>query len=87
MLFYTAEKDGVVDVKALKKYLQKRLALFKMPRDLREIEEMPRQEDGQIDVARLLAAPLPVGINRPNNAAAPVTLPVTGAAKGQSVQS
>lgn len=87
LLFYTAEKDGVVDVKALKKYLQKRLALFKMPRDLREIEEMPRQEDGQIDVARLLAAPLPVGINRPNNAAAPVTLPVTGAAKGQSVQS
>lgn len=87
VLFYTAEKDGVVETKALKKYLQKRLALFKMPRDMREIETMPRQEDGQIDTARLRSIPLPVGINRPNNAAAPVTLPVTGAAKGQSVQS
>ncbi len=59
--FYTVEKDGIVEEKALKKYLQKRLALFKMPRDFREMAEMPRQEDGRIDTARLLAAPLPFG--------------------------
>lgn len=70
--FYTAEKDGVVDAKALKKYLQKRLALFKMPRDLREIAEMPRQEDGQIDAAKLSSS-LMAGLNRPDKPAAPVT--------------
>ena len=39
--YYTVEPGAAVDKRALKKYLQQNLALFKVPRIYYEIDEMP----------------------------------------------
>lgn len=46
--YYTVEPGAAVDKRALKKYLQQNLALFKVPRIYYEIDEMPRLATGKI---------------------------------------
>lgn len=46
--YYTVEPGAAVDKRALKKYLQQNLALFKVPRIYHEIDEMPRLATGKI---------------------------------------
>ncbi|WP_462331510.1 class I adenylate-forming enzyme family protein [Schwartzia sp. (in: firmicutes)] len=46
--YYTVQPDAEVDLRALKKYLQQNLALFKIPREFHEIEEMPKTATGKI---------------------------------------
>ena len=46
--YYTVEPGTAVDKRALKKYLQQNLALFKVPRIYYEIDEMPRLATGKI---------------------------------------
>lgn len=55
--FYTVEEDGFVDPQRLKKYLQKKLALFKIPRAFYELEKIPRTAAGHIDREALSATP------------------------------
>ncbi|MBQ1919047.1 MAG: AMP-binding protein [Schwartzia sp.] len=46
--YYTVQPDTEVDLRALKKYLQQNLALFKIPREFHEIKEMPKTATGKI---------------------------------------
>lgn len=46
--YYSVQKTYQVNQKELKKYLQQNLALFKIPRELIEIEDMPKTPTGKI---------------------------------------
>lgn len=52
--FYVVNDGESVDVRALKKFLQKNLALYKIPREFREIAEMPRTSTGKIAKRKLI---------------------------------
>ena len=54
--YYTVKKGEDVDVRTLKKFLQKNLAVYKVPREFCQIPEMPRTSTGKIakrEIARL----------------------------------
>ena len=54
--FYTLQEGESIDLRALKKFLQKNLALYKIPRDFRLLAELPRTSTGKIakkELARL----------------------------------
>ena len=46
--YYSVQPDSYVEVRALKKYLQQNLALFKIPREFRQIDELPKTATGKI---------------------------------------
>ncbi len=46
--FYEVQDGKKVDVRELKKFLQKNLAMYKVPREFRQIPEMPRTSTGKI---------------------------------------
>jgi long-chain acyl-CoA synthetase len=46
--FYAVQEGLSVDARALKKFLQKNLALYKIPRDFRELPELPKTPTGKI---------------------------------------
>ena len=48
------ERDGDVDADALLGYLRGRLASFKVPKDVRFVEELPRTALGKVEKGRLL---------------------------------
>ncbi|MBQ9364307.1 MAG: AMP-binding protein [Schwartzia sp.] len=57
--YYSVQPDGYVEVRALKKYLQQNLALFKIPREFRQIDELPKTSTGKIakkELEKLYAA-------------------------------
>ncbi|WP_201351918.1 fatty acid--CoA ligase [Hydrogenimonas urashimensis] len=51
--FIEPAENETVDLKALRKYLKERLANFKLPRDIRIIEELPKNATGKV-LKRLL---------------------------------
>ena len=54
--YYTVRKNEDVDMRTLKKFLQKNLAVYKVPREFCRIPEMPRTSTGKIakrEIARL----------------------------------
>ncbi|BDY13279.1 fatty acid--CoA ligase [Hydrogenimonas cancrithermarum] len=46
--FIEPAEDETVDVKALRKYLKEKLANFKQPRDIRIIDELPKNATGKV---------------------------------------
>ena len=52
--FYEVQDGAQVDVRELKKFLQKNLALYKVPREFRQIAEMPRTSTGTISKRTIL---------------------------------
>lgn len=52
--YYTTYPEQTVDTRQLKKYLQKDLALYKIPREFHEIPQMPRTSTGKIAKRELL---------------------------------
>ena len=54
-LFYTVQEGTNVDQRALKKYLRSNLATYKVPREFREIEALPKTSTGKI-AKKVLAA-------------------------------
>ena len=46
--YYSIQPDAAVNVRELKKYLQKNLALYKIPREFRLIDELPKTSTGKI---------------------------------------
>ena len=52
--FYVVKDGEKVDTRALKKYLQINLALYKVPREFYEIDEMPRTATGKISKRKIL---------------------------------
>lgn len=51
--FVTVEADKTVDVKEIKQYLLKNLALYKVPRDIVILDALPKNQTGKI-MKRLL---------------------------------
>ena len=49
--YYVASQH--IEVKALKQYLRKNLAIYKVPREFRQIAEMPRTDTGKISKVKL----------------------------------
>ena len=52
--FYEVQNGAEVDARELKKFLQKNLALYKVPREFKEIPEMPRTSTGKISKRKIL---------------------------------
>ena len=52
--FYEVQDGEKIDVRALKKFLQKNLALYKVPREFYELDEMPRTSTGKISKRTIL---------------------------------
>ena len=52
--FYVLEKDANFDIRELKKFLQKNLALYKIPREFHEVKELPRTSTGKISKRKIL---------------------------------
>ncbi len=52
--FYVAKDGEHVDTRALKKFLQINLALYKVPREFYELSEMPRTATGKISKRKIL---------------------------------
>lgn len=52
--FYVVDQGATVDVRALKKFLQKNLALYKVPREFHELPELPRTSTGKISKRQIL---------------------------------
>ena len=46
--FYDVQDGATVDVRELKKFLQKNLALYKIPREFHKLDEIPRTSTGKI---------------------------------------
>ena len=46
--YYSVEPGASVDTRTIKKYLQQNLALFKIPRDFRQIESLPKTSTGKV---------------------------------------
>ncbi len=54
--YYSVEEDSEVDPRLLKKFLQKNLALYKIPREFHEMKELPRTSTGKIAKRNIPAA-------------------------------
>ena len=52
--FYEVQDGAKVDKSDLKKFLQKNLALYKIPREFHELEEIPRTSTGKIAKRKIL---------------------------------
>ena len=52
--FYSTQDESGIDVEELKRFLQKNLALYKIPREFHELEELPRNPTGKISKRRLI---------------------------------
>jgi len=52
--FYDVQEGATVDKSELKKFLQKNLALYKVPREFRELKEIPRTSTGKIAKRKIL---------------------------------
>lgn len=52
--FYEVQDGATVDPRELKKFLQKNLALYKIPREFKQIAEMPRTSTGKISKRKIL---------------------------------
>lgn len=52
--FYEVQDGATVDARELKKFLQKNLALYKVPREFRELKEIPRTSTGKISKRKIL---------------------------------
>lgn len=52
--FYEVVDGATVDVRELKKFLQKNLALYKIPREFRKLNELPRTATGKIAKRQIL---------------------------------
>ena len=52
--FYDVQDGATVDVRELKKFLQKNLALYKVPREFKQIPEIPRTSTGKISKRKIL---------------------------------
>ncbi len=54
--FYSVQENTTIDIRALKKFLQQNLALYKIPRDFRELPDLPKTSTSKIakkELARL----------------------------------
>ena len=52
--FYSMQEGEVMDIKALKHFLQKNLALYKIPREFHQLDELPRTSTGKIFKRKIL---------------------------------
>jgi len=52
--FYEIQDGATVDARELKKFLQKNLALYKIPREFHELKEIPRTSTGKIAKRKIL---------------------------------
>ena len=52
--FYTTQDKSIINVEDLKRFLQKNLALYKIPREFHELDEMPRTPTGKISKRKLI---------------------------------
>lgn len=52
--FFEVQDGAKVDIRELKKFLQKNLALYKVPREFKQIAEMPRTSTGKISKRKIL---------------------------------
>ncbi|MBQ1855015.1 MAG: long-chain fatty acid--CoA ligase, partial [Anaerovibrio sp.] len=52
--FYAVNEGESVNPRELKKYLQKNLALYKIPREFHEVEALPRTSTGKIAKNRII---------------------------------
>ena len=52
--FYEVQDGATVDARELKKFLQKNLALYKIPREFHELKEFPRTSTGKIAKRKIL---------------------------------
>ena len=52
--FYEVKDGETVDARELKKYLQKNLALYKIPREFHELKQIPRTSTGKISKRKIL---------------------------------
>ncbi len=52
--FYVRSEGAEIDIRALKKFLQKNLALYKVPREFHELKELPRTSTGKISKKQIL---------------------------------
>ena len=52
--FYVMNEGAVMDIRELKKFLQKNLALYKIPREFHEVKDLPRTSTGKISKRKIL---------------------------------
>ena len=52
--FYSVQDGETVDVRKLKQYMQRNLALYKIPREFHQIEELPRTSTGKISKLKII---------------------------------
>ena len=52
--FFEVQDGATVDTRELKRFLQKNLALYKVPREFKQIAEMPRTSTGKISKRKIL---------------------------------
>ena len=52
--FFEVQDGATVDVRELKKFLQKNLALYKIPREFHQLDEIPRTSTGKISKRTIL---------------------------------
>ena len=52
--FYSTQDKSKIDVEELKHFLQKNLALYKIPREFHELKELPRTSTGKISKVKLI---------------------------------
>ncbi|MCR5177082.1 MAG: long-chain-fatty-acid--CoA ligase [Anaerovibrio sp.] len=52
--FYSVQEGASINVRELKRFLQKNLALYKIPREFHEMEELPRTTTGKIAKNRII---------------------------------
>ena len=52
--FFDVQDGATVDVRELKKFLQKNLALYKIPREFHKLDEIPRTSTGKIAKRKIL---------------------------------
>ena len=53
--YYSVQPGFAIEARDLKKYLQQNLALFKIPREFRQIEKLPKTSTGKIAKKELRA--------------------------------
>ena len=52
--FFEVQDGAKVDTRELKKFLQKNLALYKIPREFHQLDEIPRTSTGKISKRTIL---------------------------------
>ncbi len=52
--FYVLKEGEKIDLRELKKFLHKNLAMYKVPREFKELEDMPRTSTGKISKRKIL---------------------------------